>query len=196
MWNASTLEAERQLRSPYQTVNAVTYSPDGAQIAMCHQWGEISLWRTGELDQPLAEIHGHSEEVFDIAFLPDGSRMVTAGRDRTIRVWDVESHRQMAVLRGHIDYVFSLAISKNGQYIVSSSGDGTARIWESTPLRDRLESMRIAETLRPRAGSLVDSLFDKWGESDIVIEQLREDAELSPDMRREAMFAVARRTHD
>ena len=196
VWDASTLEPKKRLRPPYERVFAVTYSPDGSQIAMTHQWGEISLWRTDELDQPFAEIHGHSEEAFDIAYLPDGSRLMTAGRDNTIRMWDAENHRQLAVLRGHDDYVFSLAISQDGQRIVSSSGDGTVRIWETTPLTDRLESMRIADTLRPRAESLVGALFNEFGESDTVVEHLQTNTELSPAMRREAMFAVARRTHD
>ncbi len=163
---------------------------------MGHQWGEISLWQTGELDQPFAEIRGHSEEAFAVAYLPDGSRLVTAGRDRTIRVWDAETHRQLAVLRGHDDYIFSLAISQDGQRIVSSSGDGTVRIWELTPLKERLESMRIAESLRPRAKSLVDALFDEHGDPDMVVKRLKNTAGLSPAMRREAIFAVARRTHE
>jgi WD40 repeat protein len=192
VWDASTLEMKEQVRPPFEHVNVVSYSADGSQIAMGHASGKISLWHAGNFDRPFSEIQGHSEEVFDIAFLPDGSRLVTAGHDHTIRLWDTERHRQLAVLRGHNDYVFSLAISQNGQRIVSSSGDGTVRIWESTPLRDRLESMSTGESLRGQAESLVEELFEKLGESELVVEQLRQDDELSPALRRQAMFAVAR----
>ena len=109
---------------------------------------------------------------------------------------DTKSRIQLALLRGHTDYVFSLALSPDGQLIASSSGDGTVRIWESTPLRKRIAAMRTAELLRPRAESLVDDMFQQHGEADKVVESIQGNAELSVDLRREALVAVMRRTHE
>ena len=35
------------------------------------------------------------------AFSPDGSRIVTASDDKTARIWDAATGKEIAVLRGH-----------------------------------------------------------------------------------------------
>jgi WD40 repeat protein len=39
--------------------------------------------------------------VHSAAFSPDGSRIVTASADKTARIWDTASGKEIAVLRGH-----------------------------------------------------------------------------------------------
>ena len=52
------------------------------------------------------------------AFNPDGSRIVTASQDKTARVWDAATAKEIAVLRGHESYVTSAAFSPDGTRIV------------------------------------------------------------------------------
>ena len=70
-----------------------------------------------------------------VAFGPDGSLIVTASWDKTARIWDAATGKEMMVLRGHEDKVNSAAFSRDGLRIVTASGDGTARIWEPPPAR-------------------------------------------------------------
>jgi WD40 repeat protein len=35
------------------------------------------------------ELRGHTEEVFAVPFHPDGTRLASAGRDRSIWLWDL-----------------------------------------------------------------------------------------------------------
>ena len=46
-------------------------------------------------------LRGHEGYVSPAAFSPDGSRIVTASNDKTARVWDVATAKEIAVLRGH-----------------------------------------------------------------------------------------------
>jgi WD40 repeat protein len=64
------------------------------------------------------------------AFSPDGLRIVTASYDRTARIWDAASAKEIAVLRGHASDLRSAAFSPDGSRIVTASGDRTARIWD------------------------------------------------------------------
>ena len=41
--------------------------------------------------------------VYSAAFSPDGSRIVTASGDKTARIWDAATAKEIAVLRGHDD---------------------------------------------------------------------------------------------
>ena len=55
------------------------------------------------------------------AFSPDGSRIVTASWDKTARIWDAATGKEIAVLRGHEGAVCSAAFSPDGSRIVTAS---------------------------------------------------------------------------
>ena len=76
---------------------------------------------------------GHNDPVVRVAFSPDSRRLATASLDRTVRIWDIETHEQLAVLAGHEEAVWSVAFSPDGRNVVTASPDMTARIWDAEP---------------------------------------------------------------
>jgi predicted NACHT family NTPase len=62
--------------------------------------------------------HGYLKSA---AFSPDGSRIVTASQDRTARIWDAASTKEIAILRGHDAAVRSAAFSPDGSRIITAS---------------------------------------------------------------------------
>lgn len=89
----------------------------------------------------IGTLRGHSgRSVWDIAFTPDGSRIVTAGDDQVIRIWDAETMDEIVQLRGHKSYVWSLAFRPDGTQLISGSGDETVRVWDTLSLRERYQS--------------------------------------------------------
>jgi len=81
-------------------------------------------------------LRGHKSQVTSAAFSHDGARIVTASFDKTARIWDTASGKEMMVLRGHEDTVVSAAFSPNGARIVTASADKTARIWDAASGKD------------------------------------------------------------
>jgi WD40 repeat protein len=65
------------------------------------------------------------------AFSLDGTRIVTASRDKTARIWDAATGAELLVLRGHTVWVHSAAFSPDGTRVVTSSLDKTARVWDA-----------------------------------------------------------------
>ena len=72
--------------------------------------------------------------VLALAFLPDG-RIVSAGGDRSLKLWDAATLQLVRTIEGHADVMASLAFSPDGRRIASASADSTIRIWDAGTLR-------------------------------------------------------------
>ncbi|MEM6528213.1 MAG: hypothetical protein AAF653_07950, partial [Chloroflexota bacterium] len=60
-----------------------------------------------------------------------GTRAVTAARDGTLTLWDVETGTALQQFEGHTERVTSVAITPDGTRIVSGSRDETAIVWNT-----------------------------------------------------------------
>lgn len=87
-------------------------------------------FRVGEIAVQIRQFDGHTGPVFGSSISYDGSRLVSGGADRTVRLWDGRANKLLRRFDGHDAPVWAVAISPDGRRIASGGYDKTIRFWD------------------------------------------------------------------
>jgi WD40 repeat protein len=94
--------------------------------------GLLRAWSTDNFEE-VAQLLGHKKWVMSLAISSDGSRIVSGSGDRTMRVWDGRTFKEIGLCE-HEDEVNSVAFSPDSSLIASPSKDHTVWIWNALSL--------------------------------------------------------------
>ena len=133
IWDATHLDEKQEGRTVY--TNNIThfrpsFSSDSKRLAVGGRDGEILILdvETGETLKSIANAHG--EKVSCVAFGPNGKYLASCSSDKTVRIWDTHTGRQVDILFEHKGRVLSVAFSPDGKHVASVGTDKTVRIWK------------------------------------------------------------------
>ena len=66
-----------------------------------------------------------------MAFGPDGRTLATTSGDRTIKLFDLKTLKELRVFTGHDEQISGIAFSPDGKRLASASSDQTVRLWDT-----------------------------------------------------------------
>ena len=129
VWRWQTREEPIDLVEPTADgILDVDFSPDRRFMVMA--WGNAAAVYEADTGRFVTELRGHTNSVKAARFSPDGTLIVTVGRDGRARLWDRSNGGLLAELVGHRDEIRDAVFSPDGHRVITASLDGTARVWE------------------------------------------------------------------
>lgn len=130
IWDWETGEFERTLKGHTKAVNDLDFDHKGQYLVTCSSDLLIKIWDSQNEWKNTKTFIGHDHAVSAVRFMPGDALIVSASRDRTIRVFDVATTHQVRTMTGHLEWVRAVIPSTDGKLIASCSKDQTVRLWD------------------------------------------------------------------
>ena len=146
LWNARDHSAVAVMRGHESRVWQLAASSDGRQLASASADGTVRVWGLGERGEapppvdaaglpasevkPSATLCGHVGDVYSVSLHPSEPQLVSAGYDKTVRLYDLTKSQLVRTLHGHELAVSQVLFNAAGNLVVSAAKDATVRFWD------------------------------------------------------------------
>ena len=168
VWDSHGAQKRVTLIGHAQRVNGAAIHPQGTVVVSASEDKTLRVWKirrranSYKSRAPLLILAGHQDGplrpsphrifrafmtegepeyrgwVNKCALNQNGTFIVSASADRTLKIWDAVTGDERLTLRGHTEAVYDCAISKDDSFIVSASGDKTLKVWDAATGDERL----------------------------------------------------------
>ena len=143
LWDTQTETPQQTLRAHRDWVLCIAWSPCGRYVASGGKDGLLAIWSPND-PSPIRVITAHKKWINAIAWEPVhlaavrsgsdtsdvSSRIASASKDGTVRMWDRVTGRCDGTLSGHSQSVSSVKWGADG-LLYSGSHDRTVKVWDA-----------------------------------------------------------------
>jgi len=155
--DAATCKEAKQFMGPKELVVTYALAPNGRHVLTWDFTDGIRLWdpdATANPDKPLPEppsdkpisegpvpdkpapaaekspFTGHDGAVLSVAFSHDGTKLLSGGKDRTVRFWDVATGKNLKTLKRPVGAITLVGFAGKGSQAVGVAGDSGFTTWD------------------------------------------------------------------
>ncbi|KAL7947007.1 quinon protein alcohol dehydrogenase-like superfamily [Trichoderma barbatum] len=114
IWDIDSNKNLRRLKGHFHWIHSIAVSPDGN---ISSEADDSKMWE------------GH-DDLFKMAFPPDGKKLASGSMDKTIEIWDTTTEGRVQILVGHQEAVHCITFSPHGRLLASGSSDTNVKIWD------------------------------------------------------------------
>ena len=127
---------ERSFTVPLQRwTSSVAFHPRGTLVAVAGKDsnllrpGEVQVW-DATANRKRWSARGHRMNMNLVRFSPDGTRLITAGMDGTVKLWNVADGKPLATFDASSALVWALALSPDGKHLATAGNNPIIRVWD------------------------------------------------------------------
>ncbi|MGB0670793.1 MAG: c-type cytochrome [Rhodospirillales bacterium] len=122
VWHPDSGQLVRAIETP-SPINAVAFVKGRDWLVSGHHDGFIRLWRLSD-GGAAGHLEGQGFAVTRLAITADGRHLLSAGIDRALRIWDLESLTELAAYKPHDANIFAACFTPDGERVLSAGKDG------------------------------------------------------------------------
>ena len=127
VWEDPRRQSQLTLKGHTDTINTLTFTPNGKMLASGSDDGTIRLWDSSTGTQLLSL---SSEKTNSLAFSMDGKTLASVSNFSQIQLWNISTGKQLTSLKEQNDSVTVLAFSADSNILASGSRDGVIQLWD------------------------------------------------------------------
>jgi U4/U6 small nuclear ribonucleoprotein PRP4 len=76
------------------------------------------------------DLIGHEDIVNAVDFHPQGLHVASGSHDKTWRLWDISTLKELLVQEGHAGPVYALDFQKDGSLLATADLHGVGLVWD------------------------------------------------------------------
>lgn len=144
LWDLASGRRLATARNPRgEAFRAVDLSADGRR-ALAATGSLLQLWSL-EPVRLLQSLPGHRDVIHAVRFVRGGRGAISAGRDRNVRTWDLETGLGVLEFTAHEGSVRALASTASPRLVLSAGDDGTVRLLDLDAARVERPILKVSE---------------------------------------------------
>ncbi|KAF8671652.1 hypothetical protein RHS04_08212 [Rhizoctonia solani] len=90
----------------------------------------MRVWRISDGSLAAGPFIGHTESIWSVTYLPDGTRVISGSNDKTVRVWNVRGGEALPVFsEDTLLKITSLGFSSGGIHVLAGSDNSGMQVW-------------------------------------------------------------------